>query len=158
MQNCGRIDQAASYRWVAWTPALSEAALADYSVPLAFARKLARSDSNEIADQTALGALLYRAGNYAEAATELRAAEQHFLSNPREDIKAVYPRLFLAMAEWRLGHADEARAIWEKTQDGLKTALISSGRWYDRATLEILRDEAVALLQIPDAQQDGADR
>ncbi len=58
-----------------------------------------------------------------------------------------YQRLFLAMAKWQLGQRDSARRLLAETQLAVDKELASpSTEWKRRATLEILRAEAEALI------------
>jgi hypothetical protein len=59
-----------------------------------------------------------------------------------------YPRLFLAMTKWQLGLQDEARQVLAETLPDVDNELQSpSSAWNRRATLELLRGEAEALIE-----------
>jgi WD40 repeat protein/tRNA A-37 threonylcarbamoyl transferase component Bud32 len=87
------------------------------------------------------GALLYRAGQHAEAMKILeRGASQLLGAGPCS-------LMFLAMAQHRLGNADAARDAMERARQAIdKTPPVY---WTDVVRLELLRREADALLKTP---------
>jgi predicted Zn-dependent protease len=83
-----------------------------------------------------LGAVLYRAGRYSDAAARLNEAVA-----AHEGTGKVKDWLFLAMAHHRQGHADEAKKWLGKV-----TATPTGDFWAD-AEVELLRREARALIE-----------
>jgi tetratricopeptide (TPR) repeat protein len=101
------------------------------------------------------GAAHYRAGQYEQAAARLEEACESFPSGSTIDTHSInYTRLFLAMTEWQLGHKDAARQLLNETLPALEEEFRSpSSAWNRRATLELLRDEAKALIEPTEAGQ-----
>jgi tetratricopeptide (TPR) repeat protein len=100
-------------------------------------------------DLTVLGAILYRAGQYDQAMRRLQASISQFPDQPTVGAGTVLlPKLFLAMAKWQQGHRDEARRALDELQPAIDRELQSpSSLWQRRATLEVLRREAEALIK-----------
>jgi hypothetical protein len=86
----------------------------------------------------ALPAALYRAGRWHEAIAPLRAN----IANPGSS--PVYADYFLAMANWRLGRQEEARAHLRAAglQSDRELAASPPPPWNRRLTLQLLRREA----------------
>jgi tetratricopeptide (TPR) repeat protein len=99
-----------------------------------------------------LGALLYRAGDYSEAVATLEKAA----GNP-EPRGAAAVGLFLAMAQWRLGYADQARKWFDRSArlidspDQAPSAEGGPGFDVDQITVQLLRSEAERELRGPRA-------
>jgi Tfp pilus assembly protein PilF len=92
-----------------------------------------------------LGAVLYRAGRYEEAAARLDEAIQ-----AQGKGGAVGTWLFLAMARQRLGQQEEARQCLKTALAGFEEALPQdAARWTTRLELQTLRREAEDLLAAP---------
>jgi tetratricopeptide (TPR) repeat protein len=95
-----------------------------------------------------LGAALYRAGRYEQAAQRLEESIQVYSSAPPLGYDTVdYQQLLLAMTKWQLGQKDKARQLLAQTLPAVRKELHSplSG-WNRRVTLELLRAEAEALI------------
>jgi tetratricopeptide (TPR) repeat protein len=97
----------------------------------------------------------YRAGRFTEAITLLKLGLPSRAASPLNDGPTL---LVLAMAQFRLGEADKARASLAAAQGLLERTLPRLDRgerhttvWPDRARLEVLRREAIALIEGPDA-------
>ena len=110
--------------------------------------KAAFGDDNQTAQYiTALGAALYRAGKCEEAAERLGKLASRWEEGNREldATSPVYAMCFLAMAHYRLGHAEEALKWLEKAN--VQSADEAIAGWNRRFTLQMLRHEAGRLLQ-----------
>ncbi len=137
--------------FTAWTFALAPVAPGDLAPALALAERLQADRPKNTMAATTLGALLYRAGRFAEAVARLDAAEQW-----PEDRRAspLYGRLFLAMAHHRQGHADEAKRWLDRAAAAIDKAITEHGNGAEplqlqrRLTLTLLRAEAAALLGV----------
>jgi len=107
----------------------------------------ARSDQIRL---NTLGAILYRAGRVEEAIEQLeRAVAAHGAGG------TYYDALFLAMANHRIGHAEEARSWLRRASEVAPAAMRkpdASGpsSWIPRIEIEILRREAAALIEPSD--------
>jgi hypothetical protein len=128
---------------IAWTCALGTAALDDYG-PLLRAAEEATAGPTDANRLNTLGALLYRAGRFADAVRQLeRSVDAHGAGGTAHDA------LFLAMAHGRLGHGEEAR-IWLRRGDiPVSVATFNAGAngdtpWIPRLELDFLRREAAA--------------
>ncbi len=99
--------------------------------------------------------MLYRAGRFEEALARLSEADA-LLQAPSEALKSppAYIWFFLAMAQHRLGHADEAKQWLDKAVAWTDKIFAEADQgtvdlpWNQRLTLKLLRDEATALLSV----------
>ena len=131
---------------------LAPDAVADWTKPLQLAEKARADDGKGYHKITKLGAVLYRAGRFKEAAQRLAEAEVAFQQTPNAGSTIVYTWLFQAMAHHRLGHAAEAaswleKAVQEIDEPSPKTTQdAATNDWNRRLTLQLLRREAEELL------------
>jgi tetratricopeptide (TPR) repeat protein len=86
-----------------------------------------------------LGAALYRAGRFAEAARRLEEAIQK-----RRGVGMAEEWVFLAMAQQRLGHHDEARRWLDQLRDD-SPSVDGPGFWSE-LQVRLLRAEAEAVV------------
>jgi hypothetical protein len=135
-----------------WTACLAPNSLEDLNLLVTRAEAFVTNDTLNYRHValTYLGAALYRAGRYAQAAERL---EESGAVNPSDASPSFidmnnYQRLFLAMTKWQLGEQDAARGLLAETRSAVDKELESPAiTWNRRATLELLRDEAVALIE-----------
>jgi WD40 repeat protein/tetratricopeptide (TPR) repeat protein len=131
---------------VAWVCSYAPGAVPDLTPAIELAAKVARSHPKKYATLNTEGAILFRAGKYAEAVARLKTAcKEH----PRGG--GPFDYLLLALAHQHLEHADEAR---DCLKEGLRlTELAREGKlddptlpmplfWIQRLELQILRREA----------------
>ncbi len=130
----------------------------DISVKIKQAEKLAarHAASNYVGSFSApwidlgrVGGLLYRAGQYEQAAHRLEeslaAYPDDALCEYRTDLDC---QLLLAMAKWQLGGRDDARRLLAEIQPAINEWLQDpSNTWMRRAEIEVLRREAEALIE-----------
>jgi tetratricopeptide (TPR) repeat protein len=138
-------DEDARFRF-AWACAHGPLALDDLKVPLEVAAKLVEESPNCAAYQCTLGALLYRAARYDEAAERLRQATDAFVVNPSDQFSTLYPKVLMAMVQWKLGDDTKSRELFAEVQAHYDDAVNSSSSWNRRATLELFRREAEGLI------------
>jgi tetratricopeptide (TPR) repeat protein len=135
-----------------WTCIQVPDALEDWTPLTHWAEKTLTADPNNFDRLTVLGALLYRAGRFEEAARRLREADAAFRQANRPTMTIASTWLFLALAHERLGHPDEARqwlakAVREIDQSQAEPAKDPSARmWNQRLSLGLFRREAEALI------------
>jgi eukaryotic-like serine/threonine-protein kinase len=143
-----------------WTCTLSPESRADPDRVVSLAESLLAKSSRDHWHVTQLGAALYRAGRFDEAATRLTEATE--LSCHPYRTNMLHTCFYLAMAHHRLGHANEARR-WldqavQQTQQALKSPAEPPGKpgnpdgaippnWSRRLTIGLLRREAEQLIQ-----------
>jgi serine/threonine protein kinase/tetratricopeptide (TPR) repeat protein len=132
-----------------WTPCIGPGALDDPTLPVKLAEQIVANNSIKDShyELFLLGAANYRAGQYEQAAQRL---EQSIATPPSDSATTSlsYPRLFLTLTKWRQGHQDEARKLLAETLPAVdKERQLPSTDWNRRATLELLRDEATALIE-----------
>ena len=139
-------DDAARY-WVAWTCALSPGASDDLSVPQKFAEEIVKHQPKNATYLNVLGMLEYRTGHFEEAARQLTTAMTAAQNDKTQKTSPLYSQFFLAMADWQLGQKDEARQLLKDAQAGMDQVMKSPPAWNRRATLELFRHEAEALIQ-----------
>jgi tetratricopeptide (TPR) repeat protein len=141
--------------WVAWSCGLAPGAMDDLSVPLKQAETLVQKYPTNANYLNMLGAVYYRCGRFEDAVTQLNAAAAaaatHVVTS--DQMSPAYARFLLAMSHWQLGQLDDARRLLAKAQVLMDEELETSPAWNRRATLELFRREAEALIQ-----SDGADR
>jgi tetratricopeptide (TPR) repeat protein len=97
----------------------------------------------------ALGAALYRDGQYDRAAEQLEKSIAAYPSDPWIDCETInLQRLLLAMSKWQLDKKDEARRLLAETKPAIDQEIQSPSVFYVlKATLEVLRREAEALIE-----------
>jgi tetratricopeptide (TPR) repeat protein len=139
-------------KWRAiWTPCVAPDALDDLPLHVKRAEEyLAKTPRTERhLGLRLLGAAHYRAGQYKQAAQRLEEAVAAFPTGSSPATRSIsYPRLILAMTKWQLDERDEARRLLAETQPAIDKELQSpSTTWNRRATLELLRAEAGALIR-----------
>jgi WD40 repeat protein/tetratricopeptide (TPR) repeat protein len=135
----GKTANANAANSLAWCCALAPDALADLRPVVQLARQAVRSTPRNHAYQNTYGSILFRAGQYEEAVTELtKAVEIHGRGGTPADW------LFLAMAQHRLGHTEEAKRWLDKAVPSIQQA--GSLPWNTRLELQLLRQEAEALI------------
>jgi tetratricopeptide (TPR) repeat protein len=154
-----------SDNWVLWTCVMAPNAVGD---PMAVANGVLNLVGSEPKDHwpaNRLGAALYRAGCYDDAARQLARAST--LNPDPYRTNMIYTWFFLAMTHHRLGHAQEARRWLDKAIQATDAVLSPSpqaaaGRareatdpaggippsWYRTLTLQLFRREALELLKI----------
>jgi tetratricopeptide (TPR) repeat protein len=139
----GQAGDAETARWVAWTCSLAPGAPDTGRRALRLAEAATAKAPGNATLRQALGAALYRAGRWEEAAAALRASAAAPNASP------AYAHFFLAMTRWQQGQQVAARTE-------LKAALASSKRemdaspapsWNRRVTLQLLRREAEGLIR-----------
>src|SRR5262249_9230095 len=139
--------------WIAWTCVLAPDAVADWTKALRFAEH-AYADNGKNYDRiNHLGAVLYRAGRFQEAAQRLTEAEAVFQQTPSPLTSIVYNWFYQAMTQHQLGNSQEAaswlqKAVQEIDEPSPQTAQNPLNRtWNRRLTLQLLRREAEELLK-----------
>jgi tetratricopeptide (TPR) repeat protein len=159
--------------WTLWTCVLAPNAVGD---PMALANGAEEAVGEEPKghwNANQLGAALYRAGRYDEAARQLTRASGLDPGPVRTNL--IYTWFFLAMTHHRLGHAPQARQWLDKAIQATDRALDPSATpasgpargvtdpagvippaWNRRLTLELLRREAVELLKVETAEPELA--
>ena len=142
---------------IALTFVLAPYAIPDLSRAVALAEKAVEGDPN-VHHQGTLGAALYRAGRFEEAAFRLTQLARDVDAGGKSKVVSAYNGFFLAMTHHRLGNRDEAKEWLEKTvtwtDDVLRPKEEGDGAsvsWRKRARLKLLRDEARALIEPADA-------
>jgi tetratricopeptide (TPR) repeat protein len=137
--------------FTAWSCALGPDALPDFTPALRLAEKGVLQGGQDARFHQGVGAILYRAGRLEESVKHFHAAQA--AANSQELTSSAYWYYFLAMAEHRLGHKEEARRWLEKavTQTdkelGDQTQNGGPERWVRKPTLQLLRAEAEAQLR-----------
>jgi serine/threonine protein kinase/tetratricopeptide (TPR) repeat protein len=131
----------------AWACSLAPALLDDFTPALAAARRGVALKPDDHQQRITLAAILYRAGQYSEAVTQLELAEK---APVLASMTPAYRSYLSAMIQHCTGHADEAQR-WLEQAESEKQAVISNTdnppSWSRRQTLERLSAEARLLLQ-----------
>jgi tetratricopeptide (TPR) repeat protein len=137
------------------TPCVVPDALDDMSLPLKRAEEFAGKNSltERHVRPFLLGAALYRAGQFEQAAQRLAESIAAY-PTPHGFDTINYQRLFLAMTRWKQGERDEARRLLDESQAAIEEELASSLTQLNRRlTLELLRKEAEALIESSEADE-----
>jgi serine/threonine protein kinase/Flp pilus assembly protein TadD len=137
-----------------WGCVLAAEGASNHSVLLVWAEKLLAAQPNNAIARITLGAALYRAGRFNEAARRLNEAQAALAWTSETSTTIAYPWYFLTMVHQRLGHSREARRWLEKAnreaEPGPRIKAAGPARpWNRRLTLQLLRREAGALLNDP---------
>ena len=153
-QHFGRSVSPEAVHWTVWTCIQISDGVDDWTKLAQWAEKTLAKDPNDFVRLTTLGAVLYRAGRFEEAARRLTDAEAAFKKDKARPSTIAYTWLFRAMAEERLGHAQQARewlakAVREIEHPPAERAKDPGvGSWRRWLTFRLLRGEAEALLKI----------
>ena len=101
------------------------------------------------------GGLLYRAGQYEQAAQRLDESLAAYPDDALGDFRTPLDgQLLLAMTKWQLGQRDEARRLLAETQLAIDEWLQKpSNTWMRRAEIELLRREVEGMIEPPDAHE-----
>ena len=151
IERCGKAGGPRAYH-MARTCTLAPDAVADASLPGRLAEKELKDSAREFWSLTEQGALAYRAGRFQQAVPFF---EQSLRADPRPG-RAVLNWLWLALAQQRLGKAEEARRWLNKAQawldqypDGMPARAEEEFGLHLHNWLEahVLRREAEALIQ-----------
>jgi tetratricopeptide (TPR) repeat protein len=140
-----------------WTLCLAPHAVDDFDQIVKRGHEFAAIDKSHFSLYV-LGAALYRAGQYVQAAERLEESSAAYHHDPLPPGAAYegrnYQQLFLAMTKWQRGQRDEARRLMAETLPAVEKELQSpSSAWNRRATLELLRAEAKALIGQEEAEE-----
>jgi tetratricopeptide (TPR) repeat protein len=151
LERFGQTASAEAAYWTAWTCVPCADAVADWAKPLQLAEKAHAGDGKSFEKIHSLGAVLYRAGRFKEAAKRLTEAEAAFQHTPSTRSTIVYNWLFQAMTHQRLGRSAEAASWLEKAVRAIdepapESAQDPAANWNRRLTLQLLRREAEELL------------
>jgi tetratricopeptide (TPR) repeat protein len=140
-----------------WTPCIAPGALDDPTLPVKLAEQMVENHSLKDShwELYLLGAAHYRAGEYEQAVQPLQESIAAYPSRTTKSNSGInYPRLLLSMTKWCQGQQNEARQLLAETLPAVEEELQSpSSSWYRRATLELLRDEAIALIGLKEADE-----
>lgn len=135
-----------------WTCVLASDAVADWTKPLKLAERAQANDPKNYGPLNHLGAALYRAGRFNEAAQRLTEADAAFKQTPSTQGVIAYNWLFQAMSHQRLGHNADAVSWLKKAVQAIdepppgKGGALAPNAWNRRLTLQLLRREAEQLL------------
>jgi WD40 repeat protein/serine/threonine protein kinase/tetratricopeptide (TPR) repeat protein len=158
LQRFGKAKDRGAASMALWTCLLTPNAGADPAQLVRLAEKALAESLKDQWHANLLGVALYRAGRY-EAAVK-RLTEATSLNAGPYWTNMLYTWFFLAMAQHRLGHADEAHRWLEKATRATEEALRppeKSGtapgtiapNWNRKLTLQLFRREAEELIQGP---------
>jgi serine/threonine protein kinase/Tfp pilus assembly protein PilF len=129
--------------FAAWTCALSTNAVNDYTNAIALGRAAVEAEPTNSQFLNGLGAILVRAGMYAEAKPYLEGTVH---SADSEGTSKTYTHYFLALTEHHLGQVDAASAQLKAADELADKELAASPPWNRRLTIELLRQEAEVLI------------
>ena len=139
-------NDAVAAHWVAWSCVLAPSAVEDSAGVVERARQAVAAQAS---DQYALtlGAAYYRAERFSDAVEQLHS----LCDKPElaEQISPAYAWYLLAMAEYRRGNNEQAKAALQQAidhHDQEVTSAVSAVSWNRRLTLQLFRDEAQSLL------------
>jgi tetratricopeptide (TPR) repeat protein len=101
------------------------------------------------------GSALFRDGQYQRASERLEESIAVYPNSPPPGLDIInYQRLFLAMTKWKLGEQEAARRLLAEALPDVDQQIESPSCFPDyRAWLEILRREAVALIEPREADE-----
>ena len=134
---------------LAWACGLGAGTHGDLSVPLAHARRLVDAAPSNPAYLTVLGIVLFRSEQIDQAARQLSQANAAYAAGHGIGT-VVFPRLYQAMAQQRLGHIEEARHWLADARAAMKQYLGPGMVWSDRTAVETVHREATELIPAAD--------
>lgn len=132
--------------FTAWTCALVPQAISHSERAIEQAQRSVDAEPGNQQYLNSLGAILMRAGHYAEAKEQLQKA---LLVAGNNNLSPSYAEYFLAMTEHYLGHLELAQEHLQRANETAAKELAGSPVWNRKLTLELLRQEAEALIPIP---------
>jgi len=133
--------------WIAKTCALAPISVDDWTKSLKFAENALAADPKSGDRINYLGALLFRAGRFKEAADRFAEALKALNGNPDSQISMVYNLLFRAMVHERLDNSKEAAACLDKAVHEMSQPTAATvNDWSQTQTLQLLRREAETLV------------
>jgi tetratricopeptide (TPR) repeat protein len=142
LERFAKTEDAGTANTVAWTCLVVPGAVADLGPVLGLAQKAVQLKARDAFYLGTLGAALYRAGKYEEAVQRLtEAIDLHGQGGNAED------RLFLAMAQHRLGRTDLARGGLEKAVGWLDEVTAAKAKPGKPPALSLLRQVELQLLR-----------
>ncbi len=130
----------------AWMAVLGPRALTNFEPAIELARAAMDASPESVLSHQALGGLLLRSGQHADAIPHLRRAIA-LSSDPLGSV--TYSEYLLAMAQHHLGDQTEATAALHRGNELARRELsdkTNPPRWNRKLTLELLRKEAEALV------------
>jgi tetratricopeptide (TPR) repeat protein len=156
LEQFGNSDKPDELFFTVWTCVLAPNAVEDYTVVLGPARRGVKlSPDNRRAQLEGLGAALFRAGQPDQALEHLNAAERAAATDKTDPSYIWY---FLALTHQNLDHRAEARSWYDKAARHTEKVLADSTTrdgaplaWNRQLTLELLRNEAKALLGVKES-------
>lgn len=131
-----------------WTCALVPGALEDYSAAITGIQRRVDAHPDHSGLRRSLGALQLRAGKYDQALQTLTPLVVAEGSDHIAKSSIAYPLFFVAMAQHHAGQKDTAKATLTRAVTLANRELSNHDTltWNRKLTLELLRDEAVALI------------
>ncbi|MGH7139558.1 MAG: tetratricopeptide repeat protein, partial [Pirellulales bacterium] len=137
-------------RWTVWTCVLAPRGLDNYGPLVELARRVHDLQPTDLSTTMALGAALFRAGDFELALGSLSSFET---TSTNPNTTPLYAWYFLAMTYHKLGHDVDARQ-WFDRAEAETTRMLADGKtesaeplpWNRRLTLELLRAETRAML------------
>ncbi len=147
IERAGKVAPPLTNLWLVWTCAVGPDAVSDWDVPLSRAQQLIDSAPPHADYLTVLGALLYRAGRFDEATKRLTEANAAFAKTKTATMSPAYGQFFLAMAQHRLNHPQEARRALEQARALVETTPQATLVWNRRLAFDLFDREAAALIQ-----------
>jgi len=157
LERFGDTGDANVAQWVAWTCGLAPDAVANLAPAAELAQQAVGAHANDAFYVVTLGAVLYRAGRFDEAAEQLARLSHTWDETGKTPTRSspAYAWYLLAMTQQRLGRHDEAQQTLERAvrrheqeiaQDEDPTAGIA---WNRRLTLRLLRQESESTIGAP---------
>ncbi|MBL8820143.1 MAG: protein kinase [Planctomyces sp.] len=131
--------------WAVLECAIVPAELAESASAIELAQSLLDENPGNQQHLFGLGAVQMRTGKYDVAAKTLSQAEEA-IADPI--VSRAYIRYFLAMTEHHLGHAEQARKHLNTANEIADAELEAFTPWNRRLTLELLRKETEALINV----------
>ncbi len=145
-------EDATAANFVSWICGLGADSIADFSPAIALAQRAVDGTPQNASTYNSLGAVLYRAGRFAEARKALTESDRLLRETAdKQGTSPAYGWYFLAMTYHRLGDSEQARHWLGRANEQTNTTMKQHAatdyiRWNRRATLKILQTEAQTLI------------
>ena len=143
-------EVAKELHFTAWTCGLHSQAVNDYTLALKLAQKAIDLEPENQQYINGLGAVQFRAGQFEQALESFKSATA---SEESENTSNAYTYYFLAMTHWKLDQQDPALETLKQANQLASKELGDTDNppaWNRKLTLELLQEEAEALINAPD--------
>jgi Flp pilus assembly protein TadD len=153
MKRFAQTDDPGRANYTAWICSLAPEVIKDATAPVRLAERSLKGNPQDPWCSIALGAALYRAGQYQQAASRLRQAIKGSATKKLQPDGIALAQLFLSMALKRVGEGSEAARLLNSASDAIDRNAAGEGKsnlgpgWCVWAACQVVRREAETLIR-----------